>query len=166
MLVTDWTDQSIAWRNPSGVRTQTKRRFNSIACLFAIVLTICINRGAQAQITSDLPLSITILYFDQSSHQLRPNVKKMLDSISRQLIEQPTLIATVTGYTDTIGKRELNMALAKYRAKAVEQYLKQNGVRTNQITASWEGPDTEASSNDPEAVKTISRRVVVQLSPR
>ncbi|WP_158500585.1 OmpA family protein [Spirosoma radiotolerans] len=137
-----------------------------ITALLTIALTICVNLGVRAQITSDLPLSITILYFDQSSHQLRPNVKTMLDSIAQQLVEQPRLMATVTGYTDNVGKRELNMALAKHRAKAVEQYLRQHGVLANQIAASWEGPDTKASADGPEAIKTISRRVVVQLSPR
>ena len=120
----------------------------------------------RAQVTADLPLSITILYFDQSSHVLRPNVKTMLDSIARQLVEKPKLMATVTGYADNVGKRELNIALSKYRTRAVEQYLRQHGARADQITASWEGPDTKASVDDPKAIKTISRRVVVQLSPK
>jgi outer membrane protein OmpA-like peptidoglycan-associated protein len=166
MFVTDWRDRPIALQNTSGVCLQTRRRLTLITCLLTIAVTICVNLGAQAQITSDLPLSITILYFDQSSHQLRPNVKTMLDSIAQQLVKQPTLVATITGYTDNVGKRELNMALAEHRAKAVEQYLKQHGVLANQIAASWEGPDTRASTDGPKAVKTISRRVVVQLSPR
>ncbi|QDK80755.1 OmpA family protein [Spirosoma sp. KCTC 42546] len=117
-------------------------------------------------ISAELSLSITILYFDQSSHELRPGVKMALDSIARLLVRQPTLMATVTAYTDNIGKRELNISLSKHRARTVENYLKQHGVLADQITASWEGPDTKASVDTPEAVKTISRRVVVQLLPR
>jgi len=166
MVVTDWKDQPTAWRNPSGARTQTKCRSNSIACLLATALIICVNIGARAQITADLPLSITILYFDQSSPQLRPNVKTMLDSIAQQLVAKPNLIATVTGYTDDVGKRELNRVLAERRAKAVEQYLRQHGASANQIKASWEGPDTKESTDGPQAVETISRRVVVLLAPR
>ncbi|GAB3783884.1 hypothetical protein GCM10028818_42510 [Spirosoma horti] len=141
---------------------------NLITCLFFLLLVTCVPAGvrAQTQVNSDLPLSITILYFDQSSPQLRPNVKTMLDSIAQQLGAKPTLIATVTGYTDDVGKRDLNMALAERRAKAVEQYLKQHGASANQIKTQWEGPDKQASANDPKAIKTISRRVVVQLLPR
>lgn len=148
------------------MRTQTKYGLNSILGLLVLSLITSVNTGAQAQVASDLPLSITILYFDQSNHQLRPNVKTMLDSIAQQLVAKPNLMATITGYTDNVGKRELNVVLAERRAKAVEHYLKQHGASANQIAASWEGPDTKASADDPKAVKTISRRVVVQLSPR
>lgn len=147
------------------MRTQTKRRLTVTAYLLTFVFFAYPYAGTRAQVISDLSLSITILYFDQSSHQLRPNVKRMLDTIARQLVEQPKLMATVTGYADNVGKRELNMALSKYRTRAVEQYLRQHGVRANQIVASWEGPDTTVSADDPAGVKTIRRRVVVQLSP-
>ena len=148
------------------MRAQTKYGLNAMTSLLALLFFAGTCLQTRAQVTSDLSLSITLLYFDQSSHQLRPNVKTMLDSIARQLVEQPKLVATVTGYTDNVGKRELNMALAERRTRAVEQYLKQHGVRADQIMASWEGPDTKASADDPKAVKTISRRVVVQLFPR
>lgn len=168
MLVINRTNHLTALRTPSGMRPQTKHGLNSIACLLALLLITGITTGAraQSQVTSDLPLSITILYFDQSSPQLRPNVKTMLDSIAQQLVAKPNLVATVTGYTDNVGKRELNRVLAERRAKAVKQYLKQQGASANQIKASWEGPDTQASADGPDVMETISRRVVVQLSPR
>ncbi|MVM41093.1 OmpA family protein [Spirosoma sp. HMF3257] len=115
---------------------------------------------------TELPLSIYILYFDQSSPNLRPGDKATLDSLAEKLVKQPTLLATVTGYTDNVGKRELNLVLAEYRAKTVANYLRQRGVLADQIVAKWEGPDKKASAEDPEAVKTISRRVVVLLAPR
>lgn len=166
MLVTNRRNQPTASRNPSGMCTQIKYGLKSITCLLAMTLITCAGARAQNQVTADLSLSITILYFDQSSYQLRPNVKTMLDSVAQQLVAKPNLIATVTGYTDDVGKLELNRVLAERRAKAVEQYLKQHGASANQIKASWEGPDKKASADDPKAVKTISRRVVVQLSPR
>ncbi|GAB2561545.1 hypothetical protein GCM10027085_61000 [Spirosoma aerophilum] len=113
-----------------------------------------------------LPLSITILYFDQSSPVLRPRVKTTLDSLAGLLKNQPALTATITGYTDDIGKRDLNLALAKNRAKVVESYLKQQGVQAGQLIASWEGPDPKASGSDAKVTQTIGRRVVVQLLPR
>ncbi|GAB3954160.1 hypothetical protein GCM10028805_39120 [Spirosoma harenae] len=112
--------------------------------------------------SSDLQISISILYFDQSSHQLRPGVKASLDSLAQLLTAQPKLMAMVTGYTDNIGKRELNMTLAEQRAKTVANYLKQQGVSTDQIKANWVGPDQTTSVN----ARTISRRVIVQLLPK
>ncbi|WP_080237775.1 OmpA family protein [Spirosoma rigui] len=113
---------------------------------------------------ADLPLSIAILYFDQSSDRLRSGVKASLDSIARVLVSQPGLVAAVTGYTDTIGKRELNLALAERRAKTIQHYLRRNGVPAGQILASWEGPDNATAAND--SGRTISRRAVIQLYPR
>ncbi|GAB3999896.1 hypothetical protein GCM10028807_51440 [Spirosoma daeguense] len=115
---------------------------------------------------TQLNLQIYILYFDQSSYALRPGVKNQLDSIARQLVEQPNLLATLTGYTDNVGSRELNWQLAERRTKTVESYLKQRSVRANQIKVNWEGPDTKDAVGNPGTVKTISRRVILQLSPR
>ncbi|GAB4051475.1 hypothetical protein GCM10028810_49670 [Spirosoma litoris] len=115
---------------------------------------------------AELPLSIYILYFDQSSPKLRPGVKVTLDSIAQQLAEQPAWLATVTGYTDNVGKRELNLVLAEHRAKTVADYLKQRGVHPDQIIVKWEEPEPKASAKNLEDTKTISRRVAVQLSPR
>ncbi len=135
---------------------------------FLLVLLSCTHVRAQAPSGNGLmlPLSITILYFDQSSPALRPNVKTTLDSLARLLVAQPALVATLTGYTDNIGKHELNLALAEKRTKAVETYLKQHGVPASHIVAHWEGPDKDTLGDDPKAVKTIGRRVAVQLSPR
>lgn len=145
-----------------------ERMARLIGCLLGIMICSCTDAIAQArpQTGALLPLSITILYFDQSSPVLRPGVKTTLDSLAQVLVEQPALIATVTGYTDLIGKRELNLALAEYRAKAVGSYLAQRGVRKDRIIANWEGPDKKATTTGSEGVNTIGRRVVVQLLPR
>jgi outer membrane protein OmpA-like peptidoglycan-associated protein len=135
-----------------------------------LVLITCTYAKALAQEQSSsaatLPLSISILYFDQSSHLLRPRVKTTLDSIARLLVGQVMLIASVTGYTDNVGKPELNLTLAESRAKMVETYLKQRGVPGNQIIVKWEGPDSKASVGESKAVETISRRVAILLYPR
>ncbi|WP_338877048.1 OmpA family protein [Spirosoma sp. SC4-14] len=116
--------------------------------------------------TLELPLSITILYFDQSSYHLRPGVRQTLDSMAQYLIRNVTMLATITAYTDNIGERELNRKLAIQRAQVVKTYLIQQGVDANQLLAIGEGPDTKAANEEPGTIKTISRRVVVQLSPR
>jgi outer membrane protein OmpA-like peptidoglycan-associated protein len=115
---------------------------------------------------SMLSPSTATIYFNQSSYELRFQVKATLDSIARLLVRQPRLMVTVTGYTDNVGKRELNMTLSEFRARTVETYLKQHGVLSNQIVARWEGPDTKASLDDMEAIKTRSRRVVIELAPK
>ena len=108
----------------------------------------------------------TMLYFDQSSHELRVDSKSTLDSIAQLLVSQPNLLATVTGYTDNVGKRDANVNLSEYRARIVERYLQRHGVRTDQLVTNWKGPDSTASPTDAELIKSRSRRVVIQLSPK
>lgn len=137
-----------------------------ILCLIAQSKTQAQESPKITYISSELPLSINILYFDQRSALLRPGVRNTLDSVARVLINQPRLLATLTGYTDPIGNREKNVALAEQRAKAVERYLKQRGVAANQIITQWEGPDENASTRTDQGLQTISRRVILQLSPK
>ncbi|GAB4016192.1 OmpA family protein [Spirosoma koreense] len=132
-------------------------------------LLFCLSLPVKAQPSDQvgtLPLSIHILYFDQSSDRLRPGVKIALDSVARQLVSQPRLMAIITGYTDVIGKRELNLALSERRARMVEHYLNQRGVSTDRMNVQWQGPDTNVSAEDSKAVKTIRRRVAILLVPR
>ncbi|MBO0933602.1 OmpA family protein [Fibrella aquatilis] len=105
----------------------------------------------------------TVLYFDQSSSDLRSQSKNALDSVARQILEHPNIKAVVTGYTDNVGSRDLNITLSEYRARTVENYLKQRGVSPQRIAAKWSGPDTKLAPQDKEEVKSMSRRVVIQL---
>jgi OmpA family len=114
-----------------------------------------------------MPQNSTIdIYFLQSSYELSKANMIKLDSVSSILVKQPNLRAKLTGYTDNVGNRELNMSLSEYRAKVVENYLKLHNVPPDQIIANWKGSDTKISSQDKEEVKAKSRRVVIQLAPR
>lgn len=134
--------------------------------VFASAVPVPASAQVQPATATTLPLSITILYFDQSSPLLRPRVKTTLDSLAQLLRGQPRLLATVTGYTDAVGDPALNLALAERRAKAVTNHLKQRGVSGSQINTSWEGPAAAPSMGKSSTIPTIDRRVVVQLSPR
>jgi len=104
-----------------------------------------------------------ILYFNQSSYELRPEVKLALDSISTVLYNKPELLAVVTGFTDNVGRRDLNMTLAEYRAKVVVNYLKLKGVKPQQTAAKWKGTDLSGGPNDSNENKEKNRRVEVEL---
>ncbi|MEZ0540858.1 OmpA family protein [Fibrella arboris] len=110
--------------------------------------------------------SFTTIYFDQSSYDLREASKTVLDSVSSILLQQPACRLNVMGYTDNIGRHDLNVILSEYRARSVANYLKQKGVRPDQLVLSGKGPDSLADSDAPEANRLRNRRVVIQLLPR
>jgi outer membrane protein OmpA-like peptidoglycan-associated protein len=94
---------------------------------------------------------------------LRNETKTVLDSISRFLPGHPGLIANVTGYTDNVGKKDLNLRLSEYRARVVVNYLKQKGIPENQILFTWKGSESPAASNDTEENKVKNRRVEIRF---
>jgi outer membrane protein OmpA-like peptidoglycan-associated protein len=55
------------------------------------------------------------------------------------LIAYPGLNIAIGGYTDNVGTGQLNQGLSEERAGAVRDYLVQQGVSTNSITATGFG---------------------------
>lgn len=103
------------------------------------------------------------LYFDQSDYNLRSETKIILDSISLLMAGQKNLTATITGHTDDVGKRGLNIILSEYRARVVVGYLQQKGISPDRIAIRWKGPDAPVAPNDTDDNKIRNRRVEIQL---
>ncbi|WP_158600354.1 OmpA family protein [Fibrisoma montanum] len=108
----------------------------------------------------------TILYFDQSDYSLRSEVKGKLDTVAWRMINRRTMLGRITGYTDNVGERGLNMTLSEYRTRVVAQYLRQKGVGANQLSSSWKGSDAPAAPNDTEENRAKNRRVVIRFFTR
>ncbi|WP_375444190.1 OmpA family protein [uncultured Fibrella sp.] len=115
--------------------------------------------------TASLPFATKLVYFDQSSYDLRADTKASLDSVSRLLLSQPTKVIKLTGYTDNVGKRDLNVTLSEYRVRTIVNYLQQRGINPAKIVSVWKGPDSPNAPNDSEENKSKNRRVAIQLIP-
>lgn len=104
----------------------------------------------------------TVLYFDQSSYQLRREVKESLDSIAALVKGQGDKKLQITGFTDNVGQKQLNRSLSEYRTKAVSNYLSKKGIASEQMVLDWKGSDSAVNSNDTEKDKIHNRRVVIK----
>ncbi|GAB3927193.1 hypothetical protein GCM10028804_31960 [Larkinella terrae] len=128
-----------------------------------------LSRPAQSKPVSDGAGKLfdsTVLYFDQSDYSLRKDVRLKLDSISWQLIKQRDVMARLTGHTDNVGRRDLNMTLSEYRTRVVATYLQQKGISPGQLLASWKGSDAPAAPNTTEENKAKNRRVVIRFGAK
>lgn len=105
----------------------------------------------------------TIVYFDQSSYELRTSSKSLLDSVSSYLINHPNLIARISGYTDNIGEQRLNQTLSEFRARTVAHYLTQKGIQLDKIIAEGKGPEAKNTDTGLEEDKKKSRRVNIEF---
>jgi OOP family OmpA-OmpF porin len=79
-------------------------------------------------------------YFDFNGETLRPEGReKLRDGIRRIRGFQRVEHITITGHTDPIGSDAYNQALSQRRAASVRDYLVEQGIDANRITAQGVG---------------------------
>lgn len=79
-----------------------------------------------------------ILLFEQTSYELSQDSKNKLDDIVKFLLESPQTKIKIKGFTDNIGDRKLNEALAEFRAKVVNMFILNKGIGQQRIMVDWE----------------------------
>jgi outer membrane protein OmpA-like peptidoglycan-associated protein len=80
------------------------------------------------------------------------------------LSQHPGLKLEVEGHTDSVGSEEYNQRLSENRAGAVRDYLVQQGIRSDTVTARGFGETQPVVSNDSAAGKQQNRRVELVVS--
>ena len=100
--------------------------------------------GAKRKVKKDVPAppnagDVEFETAKFAADQLDATERELLDSYADYLKEHTTSVATVTGFTDTVGGFEDNLALGKKRAETVRQYLIDQGVAASQIRILWVG---------------------------
>ena len=111
-----------------------------------------------------LIVSMSDVLFDTGKYTLKPGAREKLSKVAGILIAYPGLNIAVGGYTDNVGTDQLNQGLSEQRAGSVRDYLVQQGVSTNSITATGFGNTLPVASNDNSAGRQENRRVELVVS--
>ena len=111
-----------------------------------------------------LIVSLSDVLFDTGRYSLRPGAREKLSKIAGIVVSHPGLKLDVEGHTDSVGGEEYNQRLSENRASAVQDYLVQQGVRSDSITARGFGESQPAVSNESAAGKQQNRRVELVVS--
>jgi outer membrane protein OmpA-like peptidoglycan-associated protein len=82
------------------------------------------------------------------------------------LRENPTVHATIEGYTDNIGSDDANLKLSEERAKSVYDYLVNNRVRPDRIQYKGYGAANPIAPNDTEEGRAKNRRTVFVITKK
>src|SRR5690606_3671696 len=85
--------------------------------------------------------------FDTGKYALKSALLPVLDSVARALVQHPELRAKSIGYTDSTGPASVNQTLSVNRARAVTDYLSQQGVPATNLTAEGRGPSNPVGDN-------------------
>ena len=111
-----------------------------------------------------LIVSMSDVLFDTGKYTLLPGAREKLSKVAGILIAYPGLDIAVGGYTDNVGTDQLNQGLSEQRAGSVRDYLVQQGVAMNSITAIGYGNTMPVASNDSSAGRQENRRVELVVS--
>jgi outer membrane protein OmpA-like peptidoglycan-associated protein len=111
-----------------------------------------------------LIVSMSDVLFDTGKYTLKPGAREKLAKVAGILIAYPGLNIEVDGYTDNVGGDEMNQKLSENRAGAVRDYLVEQGVTTNSVSAKGFGNTLPVASNDNSAGRQENRRVELVVS--
>ncbi|MFZ0772126.1 MAG: OmpA family protein [Candidatus Sulfotelmatobacter sp.] len=111
-----------------------------------------------------LIVSMSDVLFDTGKYSLKPGAREKLAKVAGILLAYPGLNIEVGGYTDNVGGDAMNQTLSENRAGSVRDYLVQEGVSTNSVSARGFGNTLPVASNDNSAGRQQNRRVELLVS--
>ena len=119
--------------------------------------------------TSDNQLKLTIpndISFDSGRHDIKPNLRPILDQFAQGLSHQPNTEVRIIGHTDNVGSDTSNNLLSVNRAQSARDYLVARGVNANRIVSEGRGEREPIADNATEAGRARNRRIEIFLAER
>ncbi|HEV7513832.1 MAG TPA: OmpA family protein [Candidatus Acidoferrum sp.] len=111
-----------------------------------------------------LIVSMSDVLFDTGKYSLKPGAREKLAKVAGILLAYPGLDIEVGGYTDNVGGDSMNQTLSENRAGSVRDYLVNQGVATNSVTAKGFGSSLPVATNHNSAGRQQNRRVELLVS--
>jgi outer membrane protein OmpA-like peptidoglycan-associated protein len=94
---------------------------------------------------------------------VQPQLRTVLDRFSNGLANEPAMLVTVIGHTDSTGSDAINNPLSLNRAKSVRDYLASRGIQPSRVTTVGEGSRQPVADNSTAAGRAQNRRVEIFL---
>ncbi len=111
-----------------------------------------------------LIVSMSDVLFDTGKYSLKQGAREKLAKVAGILIAYPTLNIEVGGYTDNVGGDAMNQQLSEKRAGTVRDYLVEQGVSANSVSAKGFGNELPVASNGDSSGRQANRRVELVVS--
>ncbi|HDP55111.1 MAG TPA: hypothetical protein ENN24_05455 [Bacteroidetes bacterium] len=103
------------------------------------------------------------IFFETDSYDLKPQSIVELQKLLELLRLNPTLKIEVGGHTDSVGTASYNLVLSENRAKAVAQYLIENGVDQSRISSKGYGLTKPIGDNQTDVGRALNRRTEIRV---
>lgn len=111
-----------------------------------------------------LIVNMSDVLFDTAKFTLRPAAREKLAKVAGIVSGHPGLRLDVEGHTDSVGGDDYNQRLSEQRGSAVRDYLTQQGMATNSVSAKGFGKTQPIATNDSSSGRQQNRRVELVIS--
>jgi outer membrane protein OmpA-like peptidoglycan-associated protein len=119
--------------------------------------------GGIKVVFDDTRSELTGVTFKAGSAELVPGSLKTLKAAIAGLKRNPKAKIEVEGHTSSEGGEELNQKLSEDRANSVRDYMIENGIEAERVTAVGYGPSRPRESNATEAGRRANRRIELKV---
>ena len=99
------------------------------------------------------------IFFEYAKATLMEDSFTELKKVIKLMQENEAMEIKISGHTDSVGSDASNQQLSESRAKAVMDYLAENGIAAERITSEGLGETQPVADNDTEEGKQLNRRV-------
>ncbi|ATE58838.1 OmpA family protein [Thauera sinica] len=117
-----------------------------------------VSQTADNRLKLDIPSDIS---FDTGKHEIKPNMRPILDRFATTLNQNPVTSVTIVGHTDSTGSDAINNPLSINRAASVRDYLSARGVSASRIAVDGRGSYEPVADNTTASGRAMNRRVEI-----
>ncbi len=111
------------------------------------------------------PRNPLYIFYTDKEIDIPQNALTQIASSITFLRNNPSSTIDIKSYTDSDGKPEDNLDLSWKRANVLKDYLIQQGISYERITARGFGASNFLESNKTETLRKMNRRVVLEIQP-
>ena len=108
-------------------------------------------------------IALKNVFFDYKKTKINKESRVELNRLVKLMKKYDNIRIVVEGHTDNIGGEEYNLNLSQKRAESVTNYLVNNGVARDRITAKGYGYSVPISSNDTDEGRKMNRRSEIKI---
>ncbi len=111
-------------------------------------------------------ITLRDVHFNTGESKLRSSSYEALDRLVKALEKKESMRVLVAGHTDNKGDKASNRKLSRARAKAVKDYLVENGIDPSRVEAKGYGESQPVAPNDTPEGRQKNRRTEVRILER
>ena len=108
-------------------------------------------------------IALRNIFFESNKYDLLPKSIAELEKLKDFLTKNPNVKIEIGGHTDNVGSDKDNLTLSQNRAKAVMDYLINNGIAKERLTSKGYGETKPIADNNTEEGKALNRRTVMKV---